>query len=66
MSAIAADLDHVLIGRVLAVVAAVFRISRNPAIAHLMPAFIIVVCHYFLPQIQILPVRSRKYIAGSL
>jgi hypothetical protein len=45
MSAAAADLDHVLIGSVAAMVTAIFAVACHRAAASLMPASVIVIRH---------------------
>lgn len=53
MTAIAADLGHILIDRVAAVIAAIFGIARDLAYAHFVFAFSFV-GHFFLPPKMIL------------
>ena len=58
VAAVAFDLDQVLILRVPAVVAAIFRIPRNRTATDLMCTFV-VVCHSNFPFFKILPVPGQ-------
>jgi hypothetical protein len=62
MTTVALYFDHILIGRIAAMVAAIFAVPGYGASATFVPAHVIVFCHYSPPLLELFASRVNATI----